>query len=405
MSTLPLASPKLYTMRVLHTSSLLRVETKDGSKKCLIDLCKMDALETTDRERSLVYPLTDGPIGVWSDETFTLDDLQVLASLRDRTGMKGASEVKPSSPSPVSAPAPIPVQETPISAPSEGSSVPSNAPQASPVVSVPVIAPVAPEQAVRKNYDDTIRSVSDAISGQGRVTGGRIERRKRRKKGEESLPGTHAYRISSLEKGIIAASKGFTLLQYDIPQKLASACPNPSRLLWGFGFRMTLSVWILPNGSFECAPIQRLVSHWEGYKAQGLRCRIVPAGEFSAEQIRTILNEELSDAIRDCHTSLIVNIDNAAKKLDEARNKLNASEKDLTGAQSAHDGSVRNHIKNAGAMLQNALQLAEMFDISEDTKTLIAALRMAAQSQAEAFNASAKLRNVKQITLSANDEE
>jgi hypothetical protein len=67
-------------------------------------------------------------------------------------------------------------------------------------------------------------------------------------------------RVNQLER-ISESTEKMYMLIYDIPDK--SDEPNPSGLLWWFGFRLNLSCWGLPQRGLDSGRVQGLLRHWQ----------------------------------------------------------------------------------------------------------------------------------------------
>lgn len=194
----------------------------------------------------------------------------------------------------------------------------------------------------------------------------------------------HEHRISHLTNVLTACDEEYYMLQYDIPTVKADVCPSPCNLLWRYGFRTTLSVWVLPKSSLEAQEIVDLRTLW---KANDIKVRVMKYDESEVAAIKEMAREELEGEIRRAHTALIDNIAAADDRLKEAMNIMGPiSPATLDKAEEYRDNQVRTHIKKAGEHLINAISCAELFDNTENVKDLLDALREAVNSQRSSFN-------------------
>ncbi len=202
--------------------------------------------------------------------------------------------------------------------------------------------------------------------------------------------------IDSMRKVIEKLKKeGVWQIQYDIGQD--TGVTNPSNILWRYGFRSTLSCWILPQSSMEKTRVQDLLKHWE---ETGVDVTILPIGAEGIETIIRKAEKELDREIRRVHTSLINNIAAADQRLKDAQAKFeerekigdNVTDKEQQTALAKRDNDVRKNLRLAGNFLNDAIICAEMFDNTERVEHLLKALRECLKSSTESFNAEMRLK-------------
>lgn len=284
------------------------------------------------------------------------------------------SNVETAIPAPAPAPAiTFPVSREPITAPV----LPANAP------TVPMETTAQVESAMQRIaksiLHDTIHRSYAPIAGNDEAS--RAERN-----------------IGRLQQAVdMLANDGHIMLQYDIPDRKKAVCPNPSHILWRYGFRSNLSVWILPQKSLKNPVIEQLLEHWN---RNGINYLPLPIHDRAVQMTREVAAEYLREEIRGWHESLIENIGAAADRLGEAKAAVLADESkgttELERAEDARNNAVRKHIRDAIERLETSIQCAELFDDNgDDTKALIDGLRSAIRSQAESFNAMARMRRIK----------
>ncbi len=203
-------------------------------------------------------------------------------------------------------------------------------------------------------------------------------------------------RIAGLQQVVDSASKDFVLLIYDIPQALASECPNPSYLLWKYGARINLSCWFMPAESLERDDIKRMLTRWKRYTTYvddhgvtqtGVTCFVIPQDPMQRNAIRGIALLNLDEEIRRQHTSLIECLNNADLALKAAQDAEDATERSRSAAQGKRDNAQRAKLKKANDEMAAAIRCAEAFDMTMEVKDLLEGLRHAISARREAFNA------------------
>ena len=191
--------------------------------------------------------------------------------------------------------------------------------------------------------------------------------------------------LTQLEKTIDTA-KGMSMLIYDIPTVLNEECPNPSVLLWNYGFRLEKSCWVLPEKSLNSSVVQRLLEFWA---EKNVATHIIPYAESAIEQIKSIARQKLYEEMVRISASLIAKVANASDRLHTAIAELNASAAstalDYEREQNARISAQRTAIHMAGKSLNSAINCAKAFDETESVKDLIAGIRAAIQAEREAL--------------------
>jgi len=130
---------------------------------------------------------------------------------------------------------------------------------------------------------------------------------------------------------------------------------------------------------------------------------VIPQAEKAKAQLKAIGIRGLDALLRQLHTSLITNMDNAARDLETARARLDervASGEDVgaraySNAESYCDNRCRHHIKTAAEGLENALRSAEGYDLSGEVGELLNGLRALLRSRQASFNAQMELKRRK----------
>lgn len=204
-------------------------------------------------------------------------------------------------------------------------------------------------------------------------------------------------RVERLKDVVESTRKQYVTLVYDIPTAKNADCPNPSRLLWGHGFRLNFSCWVMPKGQLEAPAVVELMGEW---KQHGIKHYVIEYAESQMDVVRAIAQEKLDEELRRVHTSLIECImaaDDALKTvMAEFVGPLTPKMED--NILSARDNRVRARINLAIKEFRAALKCAELFDESENLADLFAGVRSAIIAHKEAFNATAEARSVRQVT-------
>jgi hypothetical protein len=196
-------------------------------------------------------------------------------------------------------------------------------------------------------------------------------------------------RLEQLNKFSKAAQEDYIGLSYDIPVAKNKECPNPSWLLWHYGFRLQESYWILPKKALEEGEVKSLFRVWD---RNGISYDVLVQAKESNEAIRQIAARKLREELIRQHGSLVLRIHNADKSLQDLHNEAEKEERELSGkeldaaTQSRHN-KVRAAIRDGVRNLRSAIRCAEIYDVTECLEALTDGLRQAIQAQAQAFNA------------------
>jgi hypothetical protein len=193
--------------------------------------------------------------------------------------------------------------------------------------------------------------------------------------------------VSRMENALRRMHGDIWMLIYDIPAVLNSECPNPSGLLWHYGFRLNKSCWVVPQDGLNSSPVQKLLNHWSKYSIEVHLIRYHPD---EVKNIKDKCRTKLEEEIRKQHTSLIKRLDNASKRLEEARKELDPTihTNEVEQVESKYANDVRLIMRDSIDAFQAALDCARMFDETENTKDLFKALKNVIKSEALTFNAS-----------------
>lgn len=368
---------KTYACRVMYTPTTLTVTTP-GGKVCEINRQNVRHDDLPGLEQTLLSTMTRQSIRVGPVYTrdFTVAELALLASIRDKT-------------TPVAVPA-APVVQTPPPPPAPVS-----------------IEPSTPINATAQ----TVINRTNRIQAEG--TGNRKRNRRTKAEIENARELPEANELERLQRACKTLEGGeLVALTYDIPDCLKRECPNPSWLLWFFGFRFNKSCWYLPRASLETRCMKNLLSQWAQYpntsttdEPNGVECDIIRQHPEEMAKIRKIARNRLERRIREIHTSLITRLDDADKRLQEAQkaheqsrlNNTPPTTQEEARAILQRDGSVRNTIRSASDDLDAAISCASLFDDSEEIKDLLNGLRHAIRSHKNAQNAILEARGVKTI--------
>lgn len=214
---------------------------------------------------------------------------------------------------------------------------------------------------------------------------------------------------------VLAQAGRFCLLDYDIPDVLNTDCPNPSGLLWCFGFRHSDSVWVLPERCFDSGPVRELLDHWRNFPA--VEFNISPFDPECMQQMRDRAVRKLREEITRVHTALITRLDKANKKYHrvvEEMNKL-AAEAEAAGLtngdkaqsriDSRHDNDVRRAIRESAEALDYCVKCAEQFDETERVADLLEGLRSAVESERKSFDARMQLKGRRGVFADGTPDE
>lgn len=251
---------------------------------------------------------------------------------------------------------------------------------------------VAVREASSVALDTAKATVIDTAAGLDRRTKGSY-----RSTGDADVAEARINRAEAVINEVLADK--VSMMIYDIPETLNKQCPNPSALLWRYGFRLNKSCWVMPQKSLDSAEVQSLLSHWQSYK---IECHVIPYSEEAMGQIRDIARNKLSEEITRVHTALITRIGNASERYEELRRNLmgdHATAKAYEDAERAKDNAVRAILKTSAEALDGACACAERFDETMHVSHLIAGLRAAIRAEVATFNEGARVKGAKASTV------
>jgi flagellar biosynthesis/type III secretory pathway chaperone len=197
----------------------------------------------------------------------------------------------------------------------------------------------------------------------------------------KSLTPEEKAREATLASLASLAHNRFVSFSYDIPQPLNRL--NPSGRMWRYGFRLTLSQWVMPIGQ-----LHRIKDITDEFDANGVEWFTLEFAESERQKLQDRSVKEISKELAAIHTSLIETIGSADEQL---RTTLEATEVVLTDRErqkkiSYRDSRIRAALKNSGERLNNVIQTAILFDEQERTEDLFSALREVIATRNATFN-------------------
>jgi hypothetical protein len=263
----------------------------------------------------------------------------------------------------------------------------------------PSDAPPGPGKDSAARADDTARFVLERIDA-------RVVPPARAVRPEDAASHAATAELERLAAAALAAEEEYVYLFYDIPDKGpdGKTIPNPSPLLRWYGFRMNLSCWCLPRKGVDGDDITELLAYWDA-----LGCiwfHVAPQPKEQNATHRRIARLKLEEEMRKAHTSLIRRMANADEAYAEAEAYLKSSDVvgDLTARQYEEavlrrDGDVRTILTEVAESMRAAAAAAEAFDATEQIAPLKDALLHALRAEAEAYNAVAITRPIRDRKL------
>lgn len=204
-------------------------------------------------------------------------------------------------------------------------------------------------------------------------------------------------KVNSLDRAIKQMSKQYTYLQYDIPSVLDGECPNPSWILWRYGFRMTKSCWALPIENMEKTEIAELLAHWDKYPT--VKVRIAKFDKDEMEKIRGWAQEELRTALVEIHTSFMEALAKADENFQEIMQTEGATPRQIELADNKHDSDIRKAIRLAAVRLDSLVKSAELYDQTENVQDLLKMNREAIVMQRDTFNLLMRQKGGKKVEV------
>jgi len=160
------------------------------------------------------------------------------------------------------------------------------------------------------------------------------------------------------------------LLVYDIPQGTGIA--NPSYILRGYGFRINLSAWIIPQSKIPYFLIERM-------RAKGCSVETVRFDERDTNQIRALGRSALTGEIKRIRRSL----DESVTKLQAKVANMDVDgERVLYYSEGARDYAEAS-LRRAKVALRKAEEASLAFDITADVKDLFESVQEHLKAKSE----------------------
>lgn len=179
----------------------------------------------------------------------------------------------------------------------------------------------------------------------------------------------------------------YVMLTYDIPTVISREVPSPVYTLRRIGFMANKSVCILPT---HLLPVE-LIDSWKAHPE--ISYWVVDIGDRDEENIKKKAKQCMDQAMQNLHTSLIKNIAAADERLKEAIEVAKDNNggviddtQSLALRKKRHSG-VYGVLYNAEKELQDAIQFAMNFDLTDDLSDLYAGIKNALSAQWRLFNA------------------
>lgn len=362
------AAVKTVRCKITSTDTIVTVH---GATRA-VSLSMRAALATREPLRSKLLECELGEDVAWVD--LTLAEMHTILALSQVC----ESPENPERPKP-------PTCEAPSSAPAPVAIVPTP-PPATVATPAPATIPTVPSMAAQLD-----REASAALIRQVSVSVARTRRTRRR---QADIQAERLEYRAAVAK--IAEEEEIYMVNYDIPDSVNF--PNPSSVFWRMGLvRDQLSYWIAPESVWQSGPVQRWVREARAAGVQKIRAR-----RISAEDRAELLGDARQSLLEECrraHASLIASLDTASRELEAATRLAEESQGTADRAQTKYDNAVRKALATSRDSLESAIRNAERYDAQELVGDLVAALRDANTSAAQAFNASARLRRVKPVEL------
>lgn len=342
MTTQTTATSKTFNLQAIFTCDHLLVTGTDakGTRTRCVDLNKIDGFNS--QQQGLVYSILDGgirnrpfPLTLTSEECVLLAQIGTLVT--DQPKVIEVPKV------------PTPVQ-------------PSNGPASNHVQKTG-------EYLHQRLTNKTVAGGLDAIEAE----------------------------VNTLQRIWKLSNATFWQIEYDIPDRLLTDCPNPCSWFRSLAIHDTKSTWIFTEEVFNSPEIQKFISD---YRAAGCKVRTIKYAADMVNEVRSRAQEALDRRLRDLHTSLIQNIANADQRLQEAQEALRADGKVPTQIEeqdvwARRNNRVRQILKVAAEDFATALECAEKYDTKEEAGDLINGVRAAIRSATQAFNAQMTARGGK----------
>jgi hypothetical protein len=212
-------------------------------------------------------------------------------------------------------------------------------------------------------------------------------------------------RINALTAAVKQTEREWSKLVYDIPASLNKQCPNPSSILWHYGFRLNKSCWVLPTENLSAPAVVELLDHWATF--ENVEAYTLHVDQRDMKLMKKKANERLTEEIVRSHTALINRIANASDNMARAAEKIESEMTEGTDQRTEaeknvlrlRDQAVKAAIRDAAEDLRAAIECAQTFDETENVRELLRGLRAAVDAEAKAFNADAKARGVSTVKV------
>jgi hypothetical protein len=368
-------SPKTYSCDVVYRTDSKRtwLTVSYGTKACEIDLSKVNEFELSEEEKFILDYLDEGrkEMGDGFQQDLTVHQMGLLVNIRDR------SKTTPS----------VKTVATPT-APAPKAPVPQVKAITAPVATPP--KPASQANGAAANKEITVQATQAKMASLASYAIG------------VDFAET---RINALTAAVKQTEREWSKLVYDIPASLNKQCPNPSSILWHYGFRLNKSCWVLPTENLSAPAVVELLDHWATF--ENVEAYTLHVDQRDMKLMKKKANERLTEEIVRSHTALINRIANASDNMARAAEKIESEMTEGTDQRTEaeknvlrlRDQAVKAAIRDAAEDLRAAIECAQTFDETENVRELLRGLRAAVDAEAKAFNADAKARGVSTVKV------
>lgn len=209
--------------------------------------------------------------------------------------------------------------------------------------------------------------------------------------------GTPEGELQAAERNCHIVDQQFYMLIYDIPTIHNDEVPNPSWLLWKYGFRLNLSCWVLPESSMKRQVIKNLRNYWDAQptkfekikgrmKAQRVKHYVIPYAESARADIMAIAQEKLMEEIDRANEALQDRMAAAEKRYKDAEKALEAravkygrklTATEVDGIEYQKRLNCQAALRDAKQALDSCMECVCLFEMGEckEIKQLIEALQ------------------------------
>lgn len=336
----------------------------------------------TPAQRDLVNLLTDVASGMV--QTLTADDVKIALSM----GEASKATSTPGVDSPASGP------DKATLAPPPAENTPESVTERSEPMSVVAIEQTEEEKAMDRPIVPTVDVVkaiqNDTVAF---VTDARKRKHSHVASGIDEIEKVYN-RLRTMSERI--AKEEYYIIHIDLPTEFNRMYKTMHKICTRFAY----SDWITTKEGLANPALQEALTY---FRKHAKRLRIVGRRLDENAMTHREVAEDLDDYIRETHKLLIVNLEAVSGRYQKTLAELNAAvangESDSPAAredaEKKYHQETRNKLNDARERIEIAIRDAQRFDMSEDFRDLLSAVRNVLAARVDEFNVVARDKGIK----------